>query len=119
MRELQNYEQNSVSGGLVGSADVTQLAVQDTGTVQTFDDGSMLITGANGQLVGAIGTDGSFLPAHDSSTPQIPVWLSGLLPPVFGALAEAWNGLGQYNSAAGSGPRGTQNLPESPQVIAP
>jgi hypothetical protein len=123
MRELQMSEQHSISGGLVGApvgtGDVMLLASDNVGTTQTFDDGSMLITGSGGQLVGAIGTDGSFYQAQNWGTPQIPAWVSGLLPTVPSLLAEVWNGIGQYNSAAGSGPRGTQNLPESPPVLGP
>ncbi|MFM7459346.1 MAG: hypothetical protein ACKO15_00685 [Burkholderiales bacterium] len=109
MRSISFEEATAVGGGMIGAGPGDYLL--SSGGTQTFDDGSMLVYRENGSLAGAITTDGYWREAVTTVTPQLhPLWEA---VPVIGPFVSSWNDLGRYNSASGSGPLGSQDLPPS------
>ena len=91
MRTIAMFEASQVSGGDLGDDTVCRLA-DDGGSTGGFTQ--------NPVLNGAAGIAGAYL-------------LGGPPGIALTAAVAAAQGIGQYNSAAGPGPGGTQNLPPS------
>lgn len=96
-------------------------SISGAGT-QVFDDGSTLTTDDAGNVTGFTDTDGSSFSYGYSGQNYVlnggagiaGAYLLGGPPGVaLAGAAMAAQGVGQYNSAAGPGPGGTQNLPPS------
>jgi hypothetical protein len=98
-------------GAPTGPNGIPLLEADNGPRTQTFDDGSQLVYRENGSLAGAVTTDGYWHEARTTVTPQLPAWTEAI--PIVGEFVSTWNALGQYNSASGAGPLGSQNHPPS------